>query len=213
MAKVIFKYNGLDTIIQCKIDDKLKDICQKFCVKSYKDINNLTFIYGGEILNLDLQFNQAANLMDKQNLKMNILVYEKNASIINENKRIINSKDIICPKCGELCFIDFKDFKIILNNCKNKDETILSLNEFENSQKINENKIICNICNINNKSKSYNNKFYICGTYNKNLCLLCKENHNKNHIIIDYDNKNYFCHKHNEPFDSYCEKCKHNLCI
>ena len=138
MAKVIFKYNGLDTIIQCKIDDKLKDICKKFCLKSYKDINNLTFIYGGEILNLDLQFNQTANIMDKQNLKMNILVYEKNASIINENKRIINSKDIICPKCGEIYLIEFKDYKIKLNNCKNKDENIISLNEFENTQNINE---------------------------------------------------------------------------
>ena len=29
MIEVIFKYNGIDTSIQCKIEDKFKDICQK----------------------------------------------------------------------------------------------------------------------------------------------------------------------------------------
>ena len=211
MAEIIFKYNGIDTLIQCQIQDKFKNICQKFCIKSQNNINNLIFIYGGEILNLDLEFNQVANQIDKINLKMNILVYDKNTNIKNE--KIIKSKDIICPKCGEKCIIDFREYKIVLNNCKNKDESIISINEFEKTQNIDENKIICNICNINNKSKSYKNKFYICGTCNKNICLLCKENHNKDHIIIEYENKNYLCHKHNELFASYCDECKENLCI
>ena len=213
MVEVIFKYNGIDIMIQCEIQDKFKNICEIFCVKSQKNINDLIFIYGGEILNLDLEFNKIANQIDKQKLKMNILVYDKNPTIINENERKIKSKDIICPKCGEICLIEFKDYKIILNNCKNKDENIISLNEFENTQNINENKIICNICNINNKSKSYKNKFYMCGTCKKNICLLCKENHNKDHIIIEYENKNYICHKHNEVLISYCDKCKDNLCM
>ena len=131
---------------------------------------------------------------------MNILVYNRNSTIIsNKNERIIQSKDIICPICGELCLINFKDYKIILNNCKNNHENIILLNEFENSQNINENKIICNICSNNNKGKTYNNQFYICGTCNKNICPLCKEKHNKEHKILDYDNKNYICNKHNDP--------------
>ena len=51
------------------------------------------------------------------------------------------------------------------------------------------------------------------GTCNKNICLLCKENHNKEHKIIDYDNKNYLCNKHNEQYILYCENCKENLCM
>ena len=47
------------------------------------------------------------------------------------------------------------------------------------------------ICNTNNKRKTYNNKCYIYGTGNKNICLLCKDIHNKEHTLIDYDNKNY----------------------
>ena len=143
---------------------------------------------------------------------MNIVVYDKNSMLINKNERIIKSKDIICPKCGELCLINFNDYKILLNNCKNKHVNIISFNEFEDTQNINENKIICYICN-NNKGKTYNNTFFLCGVCNKNICPLCKVNHNKDHILIDYDNKNYLCHKHNEQFVSYCDICKENLCM
>ena len=30
MAEVIFNYEGIDTTIQCNIDDKMKDIIDKF---------------------------------------------------------------------------------------------------------------------------------------------------------------------------------------
>ena len=86
---------------------------------------------------------------------MNVLVYDRNMTNINE--RIIKSKDIICPKCGELCLINYDDYKIKLNNCKNKHENIISFNEFESTQNINEDKIICDICKINNKGKTYKN--------------------------------------------------------
>ena len=33
---------------------------------------------------------------------------------------------------------------------------------------------ICKICKINNKSKAYNNKFYVCGTCEKEICLYVK---------------------------------------
>ena len=211
MAKVIFKYSGIETLIQCKIEDKLKDICERYVIKIQKDINKLIFIYGGITLNLDLQLKEVINKMDRQDLKMNILVYDTNSNIIDE--RVIQSKDVICPKCGEICLIEFKDYKVRLNNCKNNHESIISLNEYEETQNINENKIICGICNQNDKSKSYNNRFYICGICNKNICLLCKENHNKDHKIIDYENKNYICNKHNDSLISYCEICKENLCM
>ena len=155
MAHVIFKFKGIDTLIQCKIEDKFKDICNKFSIKMQNNINELIFLYGGEILNLELKFNEVANQKDKQNLKMRILVFDKNINNINEKGRTIKSKDIICPKCGEICLINFKDYKILLNNCKNKHENIISLKDFDNTQTINENKIICHICNKNNKSESY----------------------------------------------------------
>ena len=34
-----------------------------------------------------------------------------------------------------------------------------------------------------------------------------------NHNVINYDQKNYICQKHNEPFIKYCSKCNVNLCF
>ena len=144
---------------------------------------------------------------------MNILVYDQNSTIVEEKECIKKSKDIICPKCGASCIIDYKDYEISLSNCRNKHEEVVKIKEFEKTQSIDENKIICNIWNINNKENSNDNKFYICGTCNKNICLLCKEDHNKEHALIDYEKRNYVCHKHNNSFISYCEICKENLCL
>lgn len=50
--------------------------------------------------------------------------------------------------------MNFIDYKIKLNNCKNKHENIILLDKFDYTQNINENKIICDICNNNNKGKT-----------------------------------------------------------
>ena len=46
-----------------------------------------------------------------------------------------------------------------------------------------------------------------------NLCPLCKLMHDKSHSIINYDNKNYICNKHNEIFLRYCDDCNKDLCL
>ena len=109
---------------------------------------------------------------------MNILVSDIDST--TQSERLIKSKDIQCPNCGELCQLDFNNFKIVLNNCKNMHENILSLYDFKNTQNINENKIKCDKCN-NIKAETYKNKLYIFGTCNINICPLCNESHNKKH--------------------------------
>ena len=65
-----------------------------------------------------------------------------------------------------------------------------------------------------NKSETYNKAFYRCNTCKMNLCPLCKTNKNqKDHIIINYEQRNYICDIHNAQFTSYCENCKKNLCM
>ena len=54
---------------------------------------------------------------------------------------------------------------------------------------------------------------YICNKCNMNLCPLCKSNHDKNHKIINYDDKYYICNKHNKEYNSYCAKCNKDICI
>ena len=86
-AKVIFVYEGREVIIQCIKDEKMKDICQKYVNKINKDINSLVYLYGGNQLNFNLNYNEQANIIDKERNIMKVLVYDNN--------------EYICNKCGE----------------------------------------------------------------------------------------------------------------
>ena len=108
-AKAIFTLDGDKLAIQCKTNDKMRDICQNFSTKINKDMNSLLFLYGGNLVNFELSFNSQASKIDRDKQEMKILVYN------NEQE------NFICPKCGE---------KIKLNKEK-IDELISSNNEIE----------------------------------------------------------------------------------
>ena len=214
MGEVVFNYEGIITTIQCNSNDKMKDIISKFLLKINKSENNndLYYIYNGEKINLELTSKEQSNEIDKDRKKMNILVI-KNIDNIKENKKMV-SKDIICPECKENTLLNINNFKINLSGCKNKhDVNDILLSNFEETQKIELNTIVCDICKMNNKGNTHNNEFYACNTCNKNICPLCKTIHDKNHFIINYDDKNYVCKKHNETFIKYCITCHENICI
>ena len=212
MVEDIFNFEGINTTIQCDINNTMKEIIDKFLIKLENKENNLFYLYNGTKINYELTFNQQANDIDKNRKQMNILV-TKNEEDKNIIKEIV-SKDIICPECKENILIDIDNFKINFHDCKKNHNINKTLNEFENTQKIDINKIICDICNTNNKGNTHNNEFFICNTCNKNICPLCKSNHNKNHTIINYDDKNYICKKHNdEKFIKFCKTCKSDICI
>ena len=211
-----FNFNGIKTTIQCKPDEKMKDICQKYANKIEIDKNNLYFSYNGKAgkeFNEELMFEEMINSEDKTRNLMTILVFSnelKNNSVITD---IIKSKDVICPECKESIKMDIVNYKVILSDCKNnhKFDKIL-LNEFDDTQKIDRIKIICDICETSNKSNAYNKQFFRCNTCQKKICPLCQSKHDKSHKMINYDDKNYVCETHNEIYNSYCEKCKINLC-
>ena len=213
MAEAIFNLEGINTTIQCDENEKMGEIIKTFLIKiNDSQNNNLVYLYNGQIINKELTFKEQANELDKNRKKMDILVTKIEAE--ENNTKDVISKDIICPTCKENSLIDIKDYKININGCKNnhQNENIL-LNVFEETQKIRLNDIKCNICEVNNKSNTYNNELYICITCNKNICPLCKSKHDKNHKIINYDDKNYICKKHNESYIKYCKTCKEDICI
>ena len=70
MAKVIFSFNGIQTIIQCLKEDKMKNICNKYASKINININSLIFIYGGNQINYELSFQEQANSIDKKRNEM-----------------------------------------------------------------------------------------------------------------------------------------------
>ena len=212
MTEVEFTYNGVSTTIQCNLNEKLKDICQRFKDKVGLNNTNIYYSYNGQVgIDEEKKFEEIANSEDKLRKKMNIIVFDNLIEI--KGKEIIKSKNIICPECKENIRMNINEYKINLLKCKNghNKENIL-LDEFEETQNINLTDIICNICKNNNKSISYDNIFYKCLTCNINICPLCKSSHDKNHIIINYDEKYYICNEHNEKYMLYCEDCNKNLC-
>ena len=213
MSEIFFLYRSTKTMIECKKDELMKEICQKFANKVAININDLYFLYNGNKINEDNTFAQQAISEDNTRNKMNIYVYECNDLKTKENK--VKSNDIICPECGELSLLKISDYKINLSNCKNGHTKELFFNEYEDTQYINEEKIICEICKKVSKAETFNKKFYKCLSCNQNLCPLCYLEHNKNqnHFIVDYSQRNYICDKHNEKYDSYCNICKKNLCL
>ena len=195
MVEVEFNYKQNKINIQSSANDIFEEIIQKYINKTNLDINNIYFIYKGKKINN--KNDKLENIMsesDKRNKKIIILVYSINNTINIENTNIKISNDIICQDCKEICKYEINDYKIKLYGCKNGhiNENI-NLNEYENKQKIDISKIKCDICKDKNKSNTYNNDFYICYECKMNLCPLCKSIHDKSHIIINYENKNYIC--------------------
>ena len=204
MAEAIFNYEGIDTKIQCNVNDKIEDTITLFLIKMEKieEKDNFFFLYNGAEIKKGLTFNEQANALDKVRKKMNIIVNKIGEPLSIRNEII--SKDIICPDCKENIFMNLKNFKMNLHGCKNKHNiNNILLNSFEEKQKIDLNQIMCNNCYKSSKGKSHKNQFFICNTCDKNLCPLCKSIHDQNHMIIDYDDKNYTCKKHNEIFTKY----------
>jgi len=205
-----FEYKGSKTSIQCNPNDKMLNICKKFSEKLSVDFKSIYFIYSGNPVNFDLTFIQIANSVDKLKNQINVLVYSND--IINNTFQKVISKDIICPKCGESCKIDLNNYKICLYDCKNKHKIdYISFDEYENTQDIS--KIICDNCKSISLGKSFNHSFYKCLDCKINICPLCKSKHNKEHSIINYEEKNFKCNIHKEHYYSFCLNCKENLCI
>ena len=161
MTEVTFVYEGSPTIIQCNKEDKMNNICQKFASKMKVDVNNLIFLYGGDQVNKELKFEDQAVNIDKERQQMSIIVKNLNEDE-QKDENIQISKEIICPECLEPCLINIEDFKINLCGCeKDHKKTSLLLTDFKKTQMIDESKIICNFCE-QNKSSSYEKKFYKC---------------------------------------------------
>ena len=202
-----FQYNGNLIKVQAKRNEYMKDIFPRFLTKINKSISEVFFIYDGTILKEELKLEEINN---KDN-EIQILVSDCECDTPIKPK-LIQSKDIICPECGEICLINIEDYKMSLNGCNNKHckENIL-LDEYTNLQLIDESETKCDSCNVS-KTEIFSNKLYMCCKCKINLCPICKLSHNSEHNLIDYDLKNYICKIHGENFILYCKECNKNLC-
>ena len=213
MIKIEFDYQQQKIVIQANLDDSFEEISQKYATKAQLELNKVSFLFDGRVINTNETINNIINQQGRKENKMSVLVISINTTVIMEKNDNKQSNDIICPICNELCKFDIKNYKITLYNCKNghKIENI-KLDEFPNYQNIDLTKIICDNCKKNNKGITFNNEFYKCFTCNNNLCPLCKSIHSDTHNIINYDLRNIYCIKHNKEFIKHCMNCNIDIC-
>ena len=65
MSIVNFLYKGTETTIQCQENEKMKEICNKFGLKIKVDMKNIYFLYNGNIIDLELEYKDIINKLDK----------------------------------------------------------------------------------------------------------------------------------------------------
>ena len=137
-ASVIFSSNEVDLTIECEMDDKIRDICQKYASKMETNLNSLLFLYEGKQLNFDLKFKDQANSLDKNISQMRVLVYKND--------------ELICPKCDEKIKFDNKKIDELISSNENIKDTINGIKS--NLDNIINNNSSNNI--INNQLKNIN---------------------------------------------------------
>ena len=164
-ANVIFTFNGIDSTIQCTIEDKMKDICEKYSRKINKEMNSLVFLYGGNQINFELKFKDQANHLDLKENKMNILVYENEL--------------FICPKCKQIIQLNIQKLNDIILFNKKIIDTISGIKfQIDNIIKISESSP------INTQLKNINKLFDIINEDIKNNYEKIKKNN-----LLNYYNK------------------------
>ena len=103
MVEIEFNYQQNKTVIQANINDSFNTIINKFISKRKLDINDIYFLLNGKDIKKNEIIKDTMNESERNNKKMIILVYSINTNINNEKTNIIESNDIICPICKEIC--------------------------------------------------------------------------------------------------------------
>ena len=204
--------------VQSKTNDYFKNIFEKYANKVSIDPKEFCFLYNNNKLDGNLRVED----LGSQESSLQIIVKGINEvvdttdsgdNIISKiNPHLKKSKDIICPTCREECVIKVDEFKVSLEGChKDHRLTDMPLIEFNKTQIINEENIICDVCKMN-KANLPETRFYRCFTCNISFCGVCKSKHNKEHNIKDFGSEKYFCKAHAEKNIFYCESCNEDIC-
>ena len=104
--EITYNYNGTNLIYQCN-DTKEKVNIIFHNLRNDIDINSIIFLYSGKPIDGNLSISKIINNIDNERKKMSILV---NDSLDGSKPVWIDSKDIICPKCGESAKLDITEY-------------------------------------------------------------------------------------------------------
>ena len=207
-------YANKSFLILCTGNEKVYELIQRFLTKFNPDskIIDYNFYYEGNVIDTDTY---------EKNIEDNKLFGKKESFIISVEKNI---KVIKCPKCiyGD-CVISLINYKATFYNCEYKHLFISSYDNYYTDQIFFPEKIKC-VGNNCNKNERIDPNFSSCVTCSKLLGItniLCNDCINKHikefkgynqHIVIKYEDKNYYCKAHIQKMEKYCFQCKKNLC-
>ena len=153
MAEVKFIFEGITTKIQCTKNEIIRDICIKFSNKIQKNINKLYFLFGGNILNLDLKLEQIINNENE----ITILAYEKDESFLKYS----NCGTNINNKINNDIILSNNDIIETLIGIKSQLENIINSNNSINIMKSQIKNINLILDNSIKEIKKNNNKLQI----------------------------------------------------
>ena len=209
MSEIIFIFQGSKINISCVEKEQLGPIIQRFCSEVKSPRENFIFICDDQLLNEELTYEQIPLNQDN-----NKVIFVKDISSLNKPRDVIVKPElIICPECKESASLSLDGYKISISNCKNGHRLDrMNIKDFDKTQVLNLSQIICGQCKSKNMGSEEDDNFFKCLECNKNLCSLCKSEHDSKHKIFIYSKKFYICEEHGESFSSYCENCKMNIC-
>ena len=141
----------------------------------------------------------------------------ENISNKEENEPIIYT----CDKCPFSILINFFEqnsdvyiyYRCQNNTYNNHGESVEKLDNFFQKYK-NKNKLIFKCCKCNNNNNNNNSNFFYCYVCDKTYCESDKELHTqqKGHVLLDINQINIKCVKHNKNLAFYDKKTKQNNC-
>ena len=205
-VKVTFYYLNRTIPVQCKEDEEMKKMYEKFVgkLKDDSEVNHYIFWFEGNKLGQDSTIGKNKYLSGKKDI--NITVQKK--------LRIIK-----CPKCKcNDCIISLDNYLASFYGCKNEHSSNSIYDQYINVQKIDTAEIRCNESGCPKNQENYSLGFYKCLKCSfivKRSKYYCKEhivNHENDHKYVKYDKKNYYCEKHFNKSIKYCFTHHKNLC-
>ena len=190
-------------IIQCKSNESMYSIFEKFSNKIGSKVDDFDFFYKGKKVKEDSTITSLKN--------------NKNANDIDISFKK-RSKIMKCPECVcNNCIIKIEKYRLNFTECCHEHKTTnIIFDKYEGSQNIEFNKIRCNKCqkSQNDDLKDFS-KCLRCSKqfkYAIYYCYECSLSHAHSQFLIKYDEKYYYCQDHFKSYKSYCATCNTNLC-
>ena len=150
-------YRKKETEVECSPKTTMNFLCEQFCKKFNISLNSVNFIYNEKKLNLKLtQKDLEKSPFNKINL---IIVFDNNKQKKND-KIVIQSKVLKCPKCQKFLKIIINDDSPLLYECEKGHEFDNLLSERK--------KNVCWVC-----TKDIIGEYSICKFCKNYVCSSC----------------------------------------